>query len=88
MDVNSDDEIIVVDDSTDDNDDKEEEDGLWILHFMYFFHLFSCSSTNNISRVYEWTEEQKLRRDRRFPRIALRYYTDSPFKYMYDSGNN
>ena len=74
-------------DSSSDNEDVVD-DSLSILHFMYFFHLFPCSSTNNNSSVYEWTEEQKLRRDRRFPRIALRYYNDSPFKYMYDSGNN
>ena len=75
-------------DSSPSDDEDVVDDSLSILHFMYFFHLFPCSSTNNNSRVYEWTEEQKLRRDGRFPSIALRYYNDSPFKYMYDSGNN
>ena len=32
--------------------------------------------------------EGKRRRDRRYPRIALKFYSDSPFKYLFQSLNN
>jgi DDE superfamily endonuclease len=32
--------------------------------------------------------EGKRRRDRRYPRISLKSYSESPFKYLYDSGND
>jgi hypothetical protein len=34
------------------------------------------------------TEEGRQRRDKRYPRAALKFYNDSPFKYLYDSGND
>ena len=32
--------------------------------------------------------EGRRRRDRRYPRIAIRFYSDSPFKYLYEAGND
>jgi hypothetical protein len=34
------------------------------------------------------TEEGRQRRDKRYPRAALKFYNNSPFKYLYNSGND
>ena len=36
----------------------------------------------------ELSLEGRRRRDRRYPRVSLKYYPASPFKYLYDSGND
>lgn len=32
--------------------------------------------------------EGRRRRDQRYPRIAIRFYSDSPFKYLYEAGKD
>ena len=53
---------------------------------MLSFSIINYFNPQNI--LIGLDEEDKERRDRRIPRIALRVYTSSPFHYLYDSGKN
>ena len=37
---------------------------------------------------HQLSDEDRRRRDRRTPRIAIRRYSKSPFLYLYESGDN
>jgi hypothetical protein len=63
----------------------------------YFFYLHITQLEEEAKKIQrkqqQWkqrmlTEEGKQRRDKRYPRAALKFYKDSPFKYLYDSGND
>ena len=50
-----------------------------------FFYYFTVLD-NTLDRP-QLTPEDRRRRDRRTPRIAIRYYAQSSFVYLYESGN-
>ena len=53
---------------------------------MLSFSIINYFNPQNI--LIGLDEEDKQRRDRRIPRIALRMYKPSPFHHFYDSENN
>ena len=62
---------------------------------LLFFHIFLTAATEEEQQRYEHrgpkpllSHEDKHRRDRKTPRISIRRYTHSPFKYMFFSANN
>ena len=50
--------------------------------------LVLLGAYETLFNVHELSEEEKHRRDRRIPRIALRKYEFSSFRYMFESKND
>ena len=48
---------------------------------LYYYYYFIATDD-------ELSAEEKKLRDRRIPRCAVKTFADSPFKYLYDSGDN
>ena len=48
---------------------------------LYYYYYFIATDD-------ELSAEEKKRRDRRIPRCAVRRHADSPFKFLFDSGDD
>ena len=53
-----------------------------------YFVIYHVHAVNNSTYRQLLDLEDKRRRDRRYPRSALRVYKYSSFRYLYSSGNN
>ena len=48
------------------------------------YHMFMMSDASFV----QWLDDcHRKRRDRRVPRCAVQYHSDSPFRFLYESGN-
>jgi hypothetical protein len=84
--------VVNKNDNNNNTDNKEMVSTLmWCYLYLHLAQLEDEAEKNQ--RKQQWkqrmlTEEGRRRRDKRYPRAALKFYNDSPFKYLYDSGND